>query len=761
MGLDNELRVSITADTEGLQGGLAEAQSEVESSAGSLAAAQARLAAATANLRDMEAALTAHGVNLNDVNNAAGPILATLRQEATAAAAAVEALAAADQTAAVAANQAAAGATRAAEAFQQQGVSAQVAALGGIKVMEGSMMGSSRAAAAFLSNTLGLGGVLAAAFPVIGALALGMVVVDLGEEIVKFSKEASDLSDIMNSSWLDGAVAALTGLGDALKEDKKQLESWEGVYDKVIAKEKQDEVRDAEAKGGRSAGLRAEIQQLQQKANEQDRIAANLKSQLASEKELAETGAGKEILTQLKEHPFSTIMSAGQSAIGKASADAARDAEAIKAVEKQAEDYRLEIHRKTLQAMEVDEKAFAAAQKKENRPEKAGKQSSEVKDYFENEKRNLEDYTRRIQEDTRQQEEMLTRPFEAMTRESENTYRLAEEADKHQTEAFKHDHEEQIALAKENAEAEIKGAADLFEETKRNIDDQVELGRISHKTASQMLQDALALKNATVQGANLKVAVLFDPIMGGKETEDYKRFQAKMTADAHKGDQEREAIVKKESQQFEKSWKVATDAFNSDFTGAMNSWMTHSETAGKAFGSMLGDMERQTIDFVAKNLLEHAEMWAMLEIMSMTGTTTLLTQQEAAAALQKMSDAKTAAANAYAWGSSWGGPVAGGIAAAVAFTAVEAFDYGGMVRGMPGSPVPIIAHAGESVLTASQTQNFRSMTSSTNQSSARASNVALHYNPVIHGNADAGMLQEHSRQMLSQVRKMVRPEALS
>jgi hypothetical protein len=176
---------------------------------------------------------------------------------------------------------------------------------------------------------------------------------------------------------------------------------------------------------------------------------------------------------------------------------------------------------------------------------------------------------------------------------------------------------------------------------------------------------------------------------------------------------------------------------------------------------MLGQLERQTIDFVAKNLLEHAEMWAMLEIMSMTGTTTLLTQQEAAAALQKMSDAKTAAANAYAWGSSWGGPVAGGIAAAVAFTAVEAFDYGGMVRGMPGSPVPIIAHAGESVLTASQTQNFRSMTSSTNQSSARASNVALHYNPVIHGNADAGMLQEHSRQMLSQVRKMVRPEALS
>jgi hypothetical protein len=189
----------------------------------------------------------------------------------------------------------------------------------------------------------------------------------------------------------------------------------------------------------------------------------------------------------------------------------------------------------------------------------------------------------------------------------------------------------------------------------------------------------------------------------------------------------------------------------------MNSWMTHSETAGKAFGSMLGDMERQTIDFVAKNLLEHAEMWAMLEIMSMTGTTSLLTQQEAAAALQKMSDAKTAAANAYAWGSSWGGPIAGASAAAIAFTAVEAFDYGGMVRGMPGSPVPIIAHAGESVLTASQTQNFRSMTSSTSQS--RASNVALHYNPIIHGNADAGMLQEHSRQILGQVSRMIRPEA--
>ena len=53
MGLDNELRVSITADTEGLQGGLAEAQSEVTTSTDAMATstltlAQAQKAAADA-----------------------------------------------------------------------------------------------------------------------------------------------------------------------------------------------------------------------------------------------------------------------------------------------------------------------------------------------------------------------------------------------------------------------------------------------------------------------------------------------------------------------------------------------------------------------------------------------------------------------------------------------------------------------------------------------------------------------------------------
>ena len=74
--------------------------------------------------------------------------------------------------------------------------------------------------------------------------------------------------------------------------------------------------------------------------------------------------------------------------------------------------------------------------------------------------------------------------------------------------------------------------------------------------------------------------------------------------------------------------------------------------------------------------------------------------------------AKSAAAKAFDWASAWGGPIAGAIAGAAAFVgvmALAAFENGGIVGGSIGSAVPIVAHAGERVLTTSQTATFERM----------------------------------------------------
>jgi hypothetical protein len=103
-------------------------------------------------------------------------------------------------------------------------------------------------------------------------------------------------------------------------------------------------------------------------------------------------------------------------------------------------------------------------------------------------------------------------------------------------------------------------------------------------------------------------------------------------------------------------------------------------------------------------------------------------------------DAYKAGADAYAWATSWGGPIAGAIAAAAAFAGVLAFDSfeaGGIVGGGGGMPVPIMAHAGERVLSKAQTDMFHQVVN--NQQGGNAGSLHLNYQPTIHAQDRAGM----------------------
>ena len=72
------------------------------------------------------------------------------------------------------------------------------------------------------------------------------------------------------------------------------------------------------------------------------------------------------------------------------------------------------------------------------------------------------------------------------------------------------------------AAATIEAANQEFERTQTEIRGQEELGLISHRVAEQRLLDALALREATTQGALKNEQGLFNPALGNKEAMEYK-----------------------------------------------------------------------------------------------------------------------------------------------------------------------------------------------------------------------------------------------
>src|SRR5579872_1591699 len=93
-------------------------------------------------------------------------------------------------------------------------ISARQAATASISLAEGRMMGANRAAAAFLTTTLGLGPALQAAFPIIGIAAFATVLYEIGkgasnlyQNIVNLKAEIDALGEASSKTARDAAAA--------------------------------------------------------------------------------------------------------------------------------------------------------------------------------------------------------------------------------------------------------------------------------------------------------------------------------------------------------------------------------------------------------------------------------------------------------------------------------------------------------------------------------------------------------------------------
>lgn len=748
----NELKVSVAADATALGPGMDAAEQKVVSSAATMAQAQNLAAAAARNLAEAQAQL---GAAAAGGNAKAASVIADYAAADAAAAAALEQLTAAAQANIPVMAEQAAATGAAAAATNLLGVSARQGAAAGIGILEGRMMSGNRAAAAFLSTTLGLGPVLQAAFPIIGALALGEVLVDIG----KNAYEAYEKFVSIDAVW------------DKLADDVRKMQTADfiNVHSIETATERLEKANEA------ASALRDTAEQLH-KTGFQHLVSAALTGNLgglaaAAGQLTAGHGAAEASAQRTKEsialqskqiedqHQLNDLkIEAAHAADGALSPEQKITAEYAKRVSLAREEQRFNEQRDRLlgnatprdagqQQLQLAESAAggeAYAQRVElNKRAVAEFVSESIADY------------KRLEAESKEITAAVTAAWDESNKADVEAQRKAEEADRQHAEEFRRNRQEMEAQGRSEAQVEIEAANATFSSTQQDIRMREQLGLVSHRVALQMILDAEKLKESQIQGALGKQAGLYDPIEGGRELQEFTAVEAKMTEEAQKAAAERERITDQETARYLQAWRSASTEFTRDFTQAFNSVITRQDSTEKAFGAMLGRMELQVIDFAAKTVLEHALMWLELQVLSATGNATLLVQQQATAAAQKLSDAKTAASNAYAWGSAWGGPPAGAVAAAIAFTAVEAFEAGGIVGGSGGAPMPIIAHAGERVLSAGQTNNFENLV---NQGGSRS--ATLHQENHFGGGVTQEMLNESNARGMAQLRSMIRPEAL-
>lgn len=275
--------------------------------------------------------------------------------------------------------------------------------------------------------------------------------------------------------------------------------------------------------------------------------------------------------------------------------------------------------------------------------------------------------------------------------------KLTQEGLKQQIEAYREADDEKIRMAQEGYKA-----------TEQELNGEVQLGRMTVQQKLNLLQQA-AQQEYQIELAAIQAKEQLDMNDVQKYQQDLNR-QVQITRQYN---QQLAQLAQQAAQQTQKVWQTAYERMTSQFNSAVASWVV----TGRGFGQSMNQMMQGMTETFTRNVMKMAEQYLLGLLLQKTGQKS-----------QIMADAKTAAANTYAAVSAIPvvGPFLAPPAAAAAFAGVMAFDSfaaGGVVQGAGGAAVPILAHAGERVLSTSQTQNFETLVNS--RADSRVSNSTI------------------------------------
>ncbi|MHB8303359.1 MAG: hypothetical protein ACYDC6_11060 [Acidobacteriaceae bacterium] len=260
-------------------------------------------------------------------------------------------------------------------------------------------------------------------------------------------------------------------------------------------------------------------------------------------------------------------------------------------------------------------------------------------------------------------------------------------------------------------EEQQKVSREKYEDTEKDSAYQVRVGKMTAAHRVQILKQATEQEYMERLQAQKAIEML--------DKQDVLRYQQDMFREVEITKQAMRQITQLNRMaglEVDKGWKMHFATMQQEFTKLATTMATDAGAMTLQVTQLWKQMATQVITEIVT-----------MTVAYMTGVAT----QQSGQAMLKLGDAELAAANTYATISAIPivGPFLAPPAAAVAFAAVMAFEHGGIVGGSSGMAVPIIAHAGERVLTTQQTANFERMVNSNNtsRSSSMSANVTQHF----------------------------------
>lgn len=632
-----------------------------------------------------------------------------------------------------------------------------------MRVLDGSMMGSSRAAGQFLSELPLIGTAMQAAFPLFGAAALVMVLGQAVSGVEKLVEAFRNLTGeeqraesaairagdkiltIKEPSHLDVNEFARQWVG--LPQDKKmQIPNEQPHLDQIRNARQLADIQAQNAEQGlKGAALQKQkVEDLQKEVQFAKQAAAETQKQADGYQKLidARVSITRSLITGRQTTPGMFTHTTTGAAIG--------DPDQIKALEAQQRTAQAAVAQFQQDAAVAQAKipgvqqhgdidAQNEAQKEATREAKTAERAAMAQARAIHTVHDAIEQQEVAARFATEAHETLERTWEQGQKADEEAASLAAKAERERTEQWKKDHTEKLKALHAETEASIRQAAMARQATDRRISYGERTGTLTRAGGAAASSASVTTEENAQVGALQKEQAAFNPAYGEPDAEKYQQIQDQITAIQQKAADEREQIAQAEAERKE---QINTQMFNQMYAPLQtftDHWMTNGSRMGAAFAKMGDQYAMQTINALMK-----------IGAQELIG----LALHTAVGDQQRLSDAKTAAAGAYAAtaGVPFIGPVLAPAAAAAAFAAVAAFDVGS--DSVPSTGLAVV-HARERIIPGDQNERI---TQALEGGGSGGSNH-FHYSPTITGIDGAsvsGMARQHGNVFMRQAQRMMR-----
>lgn len=616
------------------------------------------------------------------------------------------------------------------------------AASGALRELEGNFTHNIRAAERFLTTTLGLGPVLSAAFPVIGAAAFLGILVDIGEELNKqYNKYIS--IDAVN----DELFKKFQQLSD---KDFVNVESIETATDRLSK---------ANDEASRLRTTAQEIHDFSFKDLFGELATGNLAgvglavSGLVGAKDAAEAGAKRTLQAiSLQEKQLQLQHELTDKAIEAAHAgDSALEgakkinAELEKKIALAKEDQAFTRRREQLEGNLTDKNAGATAEQLAEltaRREAAAQNAEMQKKAHAEVAQEAIAQARQAAELSKQIDEDVTE-FAVRQIQLEDKARVeAERAHHEMVQQEKADEQERLRVLAESTAAQVRLAQEEFQSTEKLIQIREKAGLIKPSEAAAERKAAVDKNEQSQITAISTQQAAYDPKLGDKQLAEFQKLEDQMTLIAKKAADQRAQINAKANADTKKSYDGLFTSIEGELQGVMDIWLRGGESMARAWTEAADKMAIAVINALVRI--------AAQELIGLVLHKTIGAQQ-------RLDDAKSAAAGAYkaVVGIPYVGPFLAPPAAAVAFAAVAAFESG--TDYVPRTGLAML-HEGERVTPRAENLQISKLLGG-GGGGQRGGDIHFHNSPTfsaIDGASVAGMASAHNQTFTREAMRQMR-----